>query len=521
MLRNMAVFCLVFLVILSAVHVYSMPDMVFVVSSYSWTRLSGRAGGVNVLELILTYYGDKIILSVRVHLKLMNDSWSYTATPCFEGSWEPGFSKKFSFTVNASEIPNDIKALVKVTYDSVAEKVGGKYEVSSEAGEYTFSFDLKYSGLPLPSIYVKPNTLIDGMVNNISLMIFNNGSGNIIDPQVTVYVSGATIIDRPTPLRLSYSKIEAGSYVIEKMEVLPSQKQVTFTVNINYLDGEGNVRNEQYTITLPVIESTTVLVLAEPNKLFSGSIKRIKVRVINLGDIPLLNTLLKLYTSQGSGIVVSPQLIELGDIGPQDSVECEVEVSVPLTVISTQNILYDLIYRSVKGVRLVIHGSLNVFVVEKARLIVSSIDYVPEKPSVNSTLVLSISLINTGNLALNSINVTVEQSSGLIPLRKTYYFIGQLNPQSPVSVPFSFRAVEVGEQTIKIIIFYKDIYGASWNITREVSINVSGKSAGSNSSTSPVGGALSITDELIVLAILVAIVGLVAVMWFLGKRRRQ
>ena len=175
---------------------------------------------------------------------------------------------------------------------------------------------------------------------------------------------------------------------------------------------------------------------------------------------------------QGSQLVIDPTFFEVGDIPVRGAKKVNIELNVPNTITGTQTLQYTLIYNTENREKAQVSGSISVFAVEKAQLTITSMEIVPKVPSIGQTIIVSITIINLGSLPINKVNVTAYYSKGLIPLRQESYFLGKLQPQSPTSIPFSFKAVKDGVQTIDFKITFSDVYGLDWSLSKIVTLNI-------------------------------------------------
>ena len=497
------------IVLLSSVNplIFSSPDKVLVVTSVRWIR---RSGDVRVLEITTKYYGDKTVLNAKAYLDLPCGQ-ILTEQPVIVGSIDPGRILKLVYAINVSELREDCSARLRIEYDSVAVRYGSGYKIESENGVLTASFKINLKGFPKCSVSISPSVLIRGSTATVTLLIYNNGDGSMVDPKVTVNVEGATIVGEGTPIIFGTSKLNPSKLLAKNITIIPLSSVVLFKIQVDYLNEDGEYSSEYYSISLTATSSTGIFITAEPSKIKSGSLEKIKLKIWNLGSTRLKDAVLRIYTTTGSQLVVTPSVIDVGDIDSGENVEVGVEVGVPRGLSGSYLISYELYYKSEDESLVSIRGSFNVFVVEEAKLTVSSIEVVPQPVPVNGTVVVSITIINLGYKPLNEVNVTINSPKSLKPLRKTYYFVGQLPSQSPMSIPFSFKALEEGVYTISFKITYKDVYGVAWETVRNISIKVEKPSSTTVLTNKP-------NIPWLALAVALVLVLLVAVWWWRKRK---
>ena len=195
----------------------------------------------------------------------------------------------------------------------------------------------------------------------------------------------------------------------------------------------------------------SVLVVPEPSTISAGSLNTVKLRVINAGEVPLQSVRVVL-SLQKSQLSVDPSVLDVGELQPGEERAFAVRVLAPATASSSESISYQVLYAMPGGSAAVAQGAFTLSVVLPSAVTVTGLELVPQKPQVGSTLILAVTLVNDGVLPVYAVNVTVQASGGLAPLRAPYAYLGQLNPQVLTSVPFSFRAQAEGVQELRVVL---------------------------------------------------------------------
>ncbi|MEM3688549.1 MAG: hypothetical protein QXW42_01395, partial [Thermofilum sp.] len=189
-----------------------------------------------------------------------------------------------------------------------------------------------------------------------------------------------------------------------------------------------------------------------------------------------------------------------------------ISVSVPTTASSSETVSYQALYTVEGGGVVNTAGTFSFYIAQTSRVTITSTDIVPQSPQVGGNVIVAVGLINDGSFPVYGVNVSATASQGLAPLRSTYTYLGQLNPQVLTSLPFSFKATLEGVQEVKFIVTYRDAYGRVMNTERTVLINVS--PATTSSSTQQ---ASNFRDNSLLIALTLIIIVAVA---FAAYRRR-
>ncbi len=493
----------------------SPPVTYFVIDSTEWVRLPESREGISILSLQVAYYGSHTLLDTEAFLKLRCNAEILEKQPITIGSWNPGTPKVLTYTINTTRIERICPAELIIRYKALWK--ASTEELREVGGTKSISFSVEYCSPPRISILVSPETLYSGTSNNVKLKIVNGGATNIIDLDAVIEVTGGAILGSARPIKIALKNLEAGEEKIINLDIMPQATQVNLQVTLDYVDECGRNNVERIQVNLPVLSSSSIVISASPHKLYSGSTNKVTLHIMNLGSNTLHNTILYLSASTGSQLVISPQVINVGEVPAKSSKDVNILVEVPASSSGVLNILYTLIYETDSGSTVSIRDTASIFVVQQAQLAITSIELAPSKPVVGESVIISINIMNLGLQPLYSVNVTVQSSKGLRAQRSTYYFIGQLQPQVPTSIPFSFKVLEEGKHDVKFIVTFKDAYGLNWNTTRSITFRSYEKSTGEEQRE---GQGMGFYQYIVTGAIILAII-LVAAYLLRHKRRER
>jgi len=449
-----------------------MQKVYFALKSYQWVRYPSSQKGLAVLQVTIVYYGTDVLLNVEESLSFPQNIEVVSEQPVKLGSWEPGVPKTVMYTINVTGFPEKTFATINIQYSAIARRIANGYDILNLVGSGTINFQLSFPASHRLSYFISPSMLKKDNLNIITIDFTNTGTGTIYDLSSKIVVTGATLVDVYQPIEVKVNKIESNANHTIRIKIIPVSSQVVLTIDANYIDQSGNQVNEKFTSTLAVIKSFNVILVAEPSKIRTGSSQRVGIKIINLGDVPLLDSVLYIRPTQGSKLVIDPTYFKVGDIPVGGTKTVNIELNIPNTITGTQILQYTLIYNSESREKAQISGSISIFAVEKAQLTITSIEIVPKKPSIGQTIIVSITIINLGSLPVSKVNVTAYHSDGLMPLRQESYFLGQLQSQFPMSIPFSFKVIRGGVQTIDFEIKFTDVYGLNWSLSRVVTLNI-------------------------------------------------
>ncbi|RLE88029.1 MAG: hypothetical protein DRJ67_03205 [Thermoprotei archaeon] len=441
-------------------------------TSITWVKVPERPGSVGVLRIYLANYGNDVLLRCRAYVDCIYGATVLTPQPILLGTWPPGGVKSVEVALNFTELSGACELKISVNYEATARPMGAGYTVLSIPGSSTLSVRLNYTYEPILAVQIRPESLHPNTVNEVTLRIVNKGFSKIDDLQVSLNVAGAALVGSELPLRAYLGRLLPNETKKLALKVLPTSNVVTLTAVLNYVDEAGAFREDHVSLMFPVTTGGLVLVTLEPLAIPSMHVSRAVLRIRNMGEEELHDATLYLMTPQGSMIVIKPSIIELGDVGPGDELRIPVEVRVPYGETGMRTIYYTLVYRSVDGGYRSIRDSFYLIIVEETNITVTAVEIIPHEPSAGSTVLTSITLMNLGSKPILGVNVSLILPPGLTPLRRLHEYIGQLNPYTPTTIPFSFNATKPGAYKLTLKIHYRNYYGELKVLTKSFSLRV-------------------------------------------------
>ncbi|AJB41840.1 hypothetical protein TCARB_0788 [Thermofilum adornatum 1505] len=319
------------------------------------------------------------------------------------------------------------------------------------------------------------------------------------------------MLNSSIPTVLEVGRLDPGMKKSLPLQIIPQSNFPSLAVTLSYTDCMGNKKTSSLQIPFYATTGQSILIVPEPSVLSSGQASNVNLKVINAGNVPIknLNIILSL---QKSPLSISPAMLSIGDLRPGEVKTIPISVSVPTTASSSETVSYQALYTVEGGGVVNTAGTFSFYIAQTSRVTITSTDIVPQSPQVGGNVIVAVGLINDGSFPVYGVNVSATASQGLAPLRSTYTYLGQLNPQVLTSLPFSFKATLEGVQEVKFIVTYRDAYGRVMNTERTVLINVS--PATTSSSTQQ---ASNFRDNSLLIALTLIIIVAVA---FAAYRRR-
>jgi len=450
----------------------SAEDYAFTVEYARWVE---RQGNLSVLEVAVSYYGRNVLLDSVASLEPGCNASVVSRQPVVLGSWPSGARKIIRFTVNTTGVEGRCWGTIAVKWDREWDPVKEKVVLPS-VNFRRLKVDMSYCGSPQVSVRVEPATLYMGRANTLHIVVANTGGSVIRDLDVRVEVQGASVLDANYPVEVKASVLGPGGEKGFTLRIVPTSPSPVLTFRASYTDCVGDEETSVTVVPLNALRGQAVMVSPVQGRVEAGSTSSVEVKVLNLGSVSLGDAKIAL-SAQGAGVVVEPQLVSLGDVEPGGERGFTITVAVPATAIGSIPVTYTLSYKTPDGGVVTLGGSFTLFVVQKGQVYVTSVDTVPEEPSVGGTLVLSVNLVNDGSAPVYGVNVTASADEGLEPLRSTYSFLGRLEPQALTSVPFSYRVKAPGEHSVAFEVHYRDAYGVEHVVKRVVTVRAVASSA--------------------------------------------
>lgn len=470
-------------------------------------------GNLSVIEVGVSYYGTYTLLDVEATLTTACNAEILSPQPIQLGSWRSGTVKSLRFTVNSSQISETCVVHLNIYWKQAWDDVKRELK-ESYSGSTQLDLNLLYCGPESVTVTIDPQTLYMGTVNTVKIIFTNNGKYPIDDLTAIINAQGLSILSTQFPLEITVSRLEPGESKSYVLQVVPQSAYSSISISISYTNCIGeNIMN---TINVPMISSTgqSLVVIPDPSKINAGESSKIDLRVINLGNIPMRNLRL-ILTFQRSTLAIYPTILYVGDLDPGQEKRVQVEVDVPATATTGETITYQATFLTEGGSLSTITGSFTIFVLQVSSLTITSVEAVPEQPEVGKTVIFAVNIINDGNFPVYGVNISATPDEGLEPVRSTYNFLGQLNPQIITSVPFSFKVKQPGIQEVVFTITYRDAYGNLHKVDRKATINAVTPGTIEQSESSKSG-----ERSMYTVAIIVIIAALAALVYFKWVKRK-
>ncbi|RLF05417.1 MAG: hypothetical protein DRK00_04505 [Thermoprotei archaeon] len=441
-------------------------------TSITWVKTPEKPGSIGVLRIYLANYGSDVLLRCKAYIDCIYGATVLTPQPILLGAWPPGSVKSIEVALNFTSLSGACELRISVSYEATARPVGAGYMVLSIPGSSQLSIKLNYTYEPIIAIQVRPEVLYSGTINEVTLTILNRGFSRINDLSVLLDVAGGALIGSEMPFRAYLGQLPPNKTREFTLEILPTSNVVTLTAALSYVDEAGVFREEHLSLVLPVAAGGLVLITLKPPTIPSMHTSKATLYIRNIGEEELYNATLYLVTPQGSMIVIEPSTIELGDVKPGDELRIPVEVKAPYGETGMRTIYYTLVYKDVNGGCRSIRDSFYLIIVEEANITVTTVEVIPHEPSAGSTVLASITLMNLGSKPILGVNVTLVLPPGLTPLRRLHEYIGQLNPFTPTTIPFSFNATKPGFYKLLLKVYYRNYYGELRVLTKSFTLRV-------------------------------------------------
>ncbi len=443
----------------------------FTIISTSWTRIPSRGLGLAKLTVRIAYYGNDTLSNIDIQFYSKNISVIGDDIVKI-GIWQPGEIVTVEYVLNISKVPLNIDAWIIIRYYYKISRKSYGYDIKNVSGVKKLSITLKYYGSSSITIKNNQSYLYYNRQNNLTLLLINNGSSSIYDIYAKISIDGASIIGGKYPLNIYFKSLSPGETFLINLTLLPFSNIVKISIHLDYINIDGGKGAEERIITIPAYNVKHIKAVFNPNIIKAGKSRSVEFIIYNTADIDVNNAMLILKSGQ---IIVSPSFISIKNIPANSYRKIRLNITVPATLTTTQYIQYELTYQTESGTTITYTDTATLYIISSPEIIVTSIEVVPSNPKENDNIILSISLLNSGTSSVKNLNVSINLPEKLIPLRKTYLFMGQLQPQSPISIPFSFTASQKGIYIVTINITYTDVYGFSHKFSKKYTISVGEK----------------------------------------------
>jgi len=325
-----------------------------------------------------------------------------------------------------------------------------------------------------------------------------------------------------------------GTFIVKLPLTVPlTSGSVTINYVVTY--SLGNYLNTiNGALNLGVSSPPSIAVTVYPlNSTLNVGLGRLILGIRNNEPVPLQNVTL-ILNSVG-GISISDTQYSIGEVEAGGTYYLAIPVAVPSTS-GSASLSYTLTY-SYTGGEGSVEGQLNMGVAGLPQILITGYTVAPTVATVGTDVSISLTLVNSGPVMANNLNVTMLTTPGLIPISGSSIYLGSLGSQSLSSVAFTLLPVRPINGSVLFIVTYTDQYGQAHVIYYRVPIKVLGNSTFfrfshfHNGSRQPNGGfgfthtstalaANPLRSTVIYVAVAVVVI-VVAVVVVLMKVRRQ
>ncbi|ABW01606.1 hypothetical protein [Caldivirga maquilingensis] len=385
---------------------------------------------------------------------------------------------------------------------------GGSYYISvpvmtpSTTGTATISYTLYYYLTPstyggsitgsLPVNVISPQSILTvyplnstiGIGNETIPIVIRNNLGSSLS-NVTFTITSA---QGAYPLVTSFNIGEIQPYSARMVTVPLMVPLSAGSVVINYVltYGVGKyVSNVNGELNLGVSSAPSVIAVVYPlNSTLNAGLGKLILGIRNNEPVPLYN--LTLIFNSVNGMSITNTEYHINEVGAGGTYYLTVPAAIPSSS-SSVSLSYTLMY-SYAGGEGNVEGQITMSVAGLPQILITGYTIAPTVATVGTDVSISLTLVNSGPVTANNLNVTMLTSPGLEAISGRSIYLGSLGSQSLSNVAFTVLPVRPLNGSIIFIITFTDQYGQLHRIYYSVPIRVFGNSTrfagfpGSNSS---------------------------------------
>lgn len=473
-------------------------------------NVADSSGTTKIVTVSLSYYGKYTLLGSKVSIYPGCNATVLSDQPVLLGSWRPGTLKVATFTVDGANASTICPVSILVSWQdgwddtySMNTQMGGSVLLSTQLNA-CWSTDLRVS--------LTPQMLYMNTINSAVLEVVNKGSSPIRNVAVAVSGQGVTLLNVSVPLTYNVNQLSSGSKLSIPLQLVPQSSFPSLLVTVSYVDCTGSAKTSTFNVPLYASQGQSILVVPDPATVTAGASNNVTLKVINLGNV-LAQSLQVILNLQASPLAITPAVLDVGSLSPEEAKTFKVRVDVPSTATASTPVSYQVLYTTPGSGLTFTQGSFTLFLLQQSSVTITSIEVVPQKAEVGSNVVLALSLINSGTYPVYAVNVSAVPTDGLVSSRTLYTFLGQLNPQVLTSVPFSFKAVKEGSYEVKFRVTYIDAYGKPGYAERSAFVEVVPATQSSSTTTNR-----PFNTNVLAIALLLAVI-LVFALYFYKRSR--
>ncbi len=373
---------------------------------------------------------------------------------------------------------------------------GGSYYISipvmvpSTISTATISYTLYYYLTPgtyggsvtgsLPVNVISPQSILTVYPLNSTISVGNETIPIVIRNNLGSSLSNVTFTITSTegayPLMTSFNIGEIKSYSTYTVTVPLMVPLSAGSVVINYVltyDVGKYMSNVNGELNLGVSSAPSIIAVVYPlNSTLNAGLGKLILGIRNNEPVPLYN--LTLIFNSVSGMSVTNTEYHINEVGAEGTYYLTIPAAIPSSS-SSVSLSYTLMY-SYTGGEGNVEGQITMSVAGLPQILITGYTIAPKVATVGADVSISLTLVNSGPVTANNLNVTMLTSPGLVAVSSRSIYLGSLESQSLSNVAFTVLPVRPLNGSIIFIITFTDQYGQLHRIYYNVPISVFGNS---------------------------------------------
>jgi hypothetical protein len=318
---------LMILVMMQSINSLHAQAEYFAIVNVQWGSEASPGDLNDPLLIYIQYYGTTNLVSLVGTLYLPNG---------FRGvNGDSNITSYSGYTQAGSIIPLTFYISIDPstpigTYNASLQVTGRTIYNAIITQEFNVSIDLRgRADLVLDAF---PRSLVPGISNNITMRIYNRGTGPAYNISLSYSVQGSGAVLSPPPALIPV--IGPGSYVDIGIQLYvpptASLQTLSLIITATYLNPYYFQRSVSQTLGLYVGQQAQTMISIAPLKqtLVAGSNNDVVLRITNLGSSKIMNLVITLSVPQQVGIISGDGKIYVGDLAPLESKEISFRIYV-------------------------------------------------------------------------------------------------------------------------------------------------------------------------------------------------
>lgn len=334
----------------------------------------------------------------------------------------------------------DISNITRVGAYSIPIELQWTDSTTGSSGYDAQSATISLTMLGVPNLVFRasPLVLVPGRVNNVSLTVSNQGSGDASQVAISDSASGVSVLNPifelvSLPPGQSRS-MSVGLYVPASL----SGASVTMSVSTTYYDAYGSTQTGAQMIGFYTNRASTPTLSFEAltNSIVAGQTSSVPMTLTNLGSGPASDIRIQI-TSSGQSSVLS-QFPVVGNLGPNSSTTADIGIYVPQSLAgSPVSLAISASYTDEFGNPGTVTQTLGLYVANTTTSLPSTlISVTPMKSAVKVGAQSDVAFMveNAGSSSLTSPVLSLTVSSPLVVTQNSTYAVkgGVLQPGESV-----------------------------------------------------------------------------------------